>query len=115
MKAEDRVYQTGLLDISIIGAYLSLPLAGMVPYLVVATKRVYDDDRRKYSLKKSVAEITIVGNYNNPMAPYPSYNSVYHAEQELKEERFRDEELADWRFQGMSTFIFIFEPTSCFF
>ena len=65
----------------------------MIPYLDIVVTRGDEDDSRKYTLQKSVAEITIVGNYMKPMFPCPSYNWVYHAEQELSEELFRDPEL----------------------
>ena len=93
MKVESLIFRQGLLDISCIGAFLSLPLAGMVPYLVIAVKRGCDDDWRRHALKKSVKEITIVGNYLDPQAPYPSHNWTYHAEQPLSEETSGDEEL----------------------
>ena len=37
-------------------------------------------------MKKSVKELSIVGNYFDPQAPYPSNNWIYHAEQPLYEE-----------------------------
>ena len=61
--------------------------------MVIALKRGYDDDWRRHSLKKSVKEITIVGNYLDPQAPYLSHKWIYHAEQSLSEENLRDDGL----------------------
>mgnify|MGYP006063490215 CR=1 FL=1 len=51
-----------------------------------AERRGTDQDSRSEKLKKSVKELTVVGNYIDPQAPYPSDYWIYHAEQPLYEE-----------------------------
>ena len=90
MQKEEPVAQTEILDIVVISAYLSLSLTGMIPYLVTVVTRGDEQDHRKDLLRISVAELTIVGNYLEPMSPNPPYNWIYHVEQQLCEELFRD-------------------------
>ena len=57
-------------------------------------RRGYQQDTRSLKLKKCVKELTYVGNYLNPQAPFPSNYWIYHAEQPLDEESaFVDREL----------------------
>ena len=67
-------------------AYLSLQHVWLTPYIVTAVKRGYDGDSRSEKLKKSVTELTLVGNYVESQKPYPSDYRIYHAEQPLYEE-----------------------------
>ena len=86
MKDEAPKFQHDLLDFCCENAYLSLPYVGLTPYIVTAVRRGYDGDSRSMKLKKSVRELTLVGNYLEPQAPYPSDYWIYHAEQPLCEE-----------------------------
>ena len=86
MKDEAPAFQHDLLDFCSVNAYLSLPYVGLTPFIVTAVRRGYDGDSRSMKLKKSVRELTLVGYYLEPQAPYPSDYWIYHAEQPLCEE-----------------------------
>ena len=83
MKDEDALYKNDLLDFSSINAYLSLSYTGLTPFLISAVRRGYQDDTRSLKLKKCVKELTFVGNYLDPQAPFPSDYWIYHTEQPL--------------------------------
>ena len=48
LKDEEAMYRTSLLDISCIGAFLGLPLAGLVLYLVTSQNWIYHTEQPLY-------------------------------------------------------------------